>query len=143
MGLSNIFGISSSAMSSQSVRMNTTASNLANAETLSSTEKDAYRARHPVFQTMIHDFEERLPMHGISPSSGVMVKGIVESQAPVRPEYQPHHPMADEKGFVYKPNVNVVEELTNMISASRSYQTNVEAMKTSKDLLMKTLTLGQ
>lgn len=137
MGLYNVFNIAGSAMSAQSVRLNTVASNLANADSVSATPEEAYRARQPVFAAVLSALDRQ------KPSVGVRVAGIVESQADVPREYQPHHPLADAQGYVFKPNVNPIEEMANMISASRSYQNNVEVLNTSKQLLLKTLNLGR
>lgn len=146
MSLTNIFEIAGSGMSAQSVRLNTVSSNIANAESVGSSTGETYRARHPVFsviqqqinaQSFAQEFDEP------SAGQGVQVEGIVESQAPLRKQYQPEHPKADEEGYVYYPNVNIVEEMADMISASRSYQTNVEMMNTAKQLLQRVLTLGQ
>lgn len=137
MSLFGIFDVSGSAMSAQSIRLNVTASNLANAETVSSSTEQTYRARHPVFAAMMQDFADEYS--GV----GVNVKGIVESQAELRMRYEPEHPLANEEGYIFLPNVNAVEEMANMISASRTYQSNVEVMNTSKQLLMATLRLGQ
>jgi flagellar basal-body rod protein FlgC len=137
MGLYNVFRIAGSALSAQSVRLNTVSSNLANAEAVSSTAKGAYRAREPVFASVLSS------VNGGPASVGVKVAAIVESQAePVR-EYQPNNPLADADGYVYRANVNPVEEMANMISASRSYQNSVEVLNTSKELLLKTQTLGR
>ena len=122
-------------MSAQAVRLNTTASNLANAESISGNEKDVYRSKHPLFSSILQDFDNEN-------SEGVKVLGIVESNAPSRKEYLPNHPLANDQGYVFMPNVNAVEEMANMISASRSYQTNVEVLNTSKQMLLKTLGLG-
>lgn len=138
MALFNVFDVAGSAMSSQSVRLNVTASNLANAESVSSSIGETYRARHPVFKTYYRDF-----MKSESVSAGVRVEGIVESQVPAREVYQPGHPQANEQGYIFLPNVNVMEEMANMISASRSYQNNVEIINASKEMLLRTLTLGQ
>jgi flagellar basal-body rod protein FlgC len=129
--------IAGSAMGAQSVRLNTTASNLANAESASSTPEGAYQAKHPVFKAVIEAMNE-----GQTPG-GVEVSGIAQSNAQPLQQYQPNHPMADAEGYVYMPNVNAVQELANMMSASRSYQNNVEAFNTSKQLLLRTLSLGQ
>ncbi len=137
MGLYDVFRISGSGMSAQSVRLNTVASNLANADSVSASPEQAYRARQPVFAAVLS------VLNAEQPSAGVRVAGIVESQAEIPREYQPNHPMADGDGYVYKPNVNSVEEMANMISASRSYQNNVEVLNTSKQLLLKTLNLGR
>jgi len=137
MSLLGNFDIAGSALSAQSIRLNTVASNLANAETVSSTAAGTYRARQPQFETIFNDsMQNRQNM-------GVRVRQILESQGAPTQQYQPEHPMADEKGYIYLPNVNAIEEMANMISASRSYQSNVEVMNTSKQLLMRTLSLGQ
>ncbi|WP_293702775.1 flagellar basal body rod protein FlgC [Thiolapillus sp.] len=137
MGLYDVFSISGSAMSAQSVRLNTVASNLANADTVSSRPDDAYHARQPVFAAVLS------VLNGEKQAVGVKIAGIVESDAEIPREYQPNHPMADADGYVYKANVNSVEEMANMISASRSYQNNVDVLNTSKQLLLKTLSLGR
>ncbi len=136
MSLFNIFDIAGSALSAQSVRLNVTASNLANAESVSSNVGDTYRAREPVFQTVLNNLNDPA-------SAGVRVAGIVESDVPLERRYEPDHPQADEEGFIFLPNVNTVEEMANMISASRSYQNSVEVFNTSKELLLRTLSLGQ
>lgn len=138
MSLFRIFDIAGSALDAQSVRMNTTASNMANANSASSASGTTYRARQPVFAPLLLD-----AMDDDAGVAGVDVLGVVESQAPLNREYQPHHPLADGDGYVFLPNVNVVEEMANMISASRSYQTNIEVMDASKRMLMQTLSLGQ
>jgi flagellar basal-body rod protein FlgC len=139
MSMFKIFDIAGSAMSAQRLRLNVTASNMANANSVSSSVDQTYRARQPVFAAMLNESV----MDGAPESVGVEVRGIVESQTPLQTRYEPGHPMADENGYVYLPNVNVVEEMANMISASRSYQSNVEVTNTAKQLLMRTLTLGQ
>jgi len=131
-----IFDIAGSGMSAQSVRLNTVASNLANADSVSSSPQGVYRARHPVFQA-------HLPAPGDSASAGVSVVGIAESKAAPETRYDPGNPLADAQGYVYAPSVNVVEEMTDMISASRSYQNNVEVLSTTRDLMLATLKLGQ
>ncbi len=138
MSIERVFGIAGSALSAGSVRLNTVASNLANADTVSGTPEGAYRARAPIFSSVLQDQFAG----ATSESVGVKVAGVVESTAPPRTAYQPDHPAADEKGYVYYANVNVMEELSNLISASRSYQTNVDVMSTTKQLLLKTLELG-
>lgn len=125
-------------MSAQSLRLNTTASNIANADSVSSSIDETYRARHPVFAA-----EMQKAAAGQESSVGVQVLGVVESNKPLNVEYSPEHPMADKDGYIYKPNVNVIEEMTNMISASRSYQTNVQLAESAKNMLNKTLQLGQ
>lgn len=138
MSLFNVFDITGSGMSAQSMRLNTTASNIANADSVSSSIDQTYRARHPVFAAAMQKAAA-----GQEGSVGVEVLGIVESNKPLNIEYAPDHPMADNEGYIYKPNVNVIEEMTNMISASRSYQTNVQLAESAKNMLNKTLTLGQ
>lgn len=120
-------------MSAQTTRLNTTASNLANADTVAGSAEEAYKARHPVFRTQLQD----------ALSAGVDTVGIVESRAPVNMRYEPGHPLADAKGYVYGSNVDTVEETVNMLSASRSYQTNVQVLNTSKELMLRTLNLGK
>lgn len=136
MSLFRIFDVAGSAMTAQSQRLNVVASNMANADSVSSSFGEAYRAKQVVF--------EAVPVaRGQSQAMGVHVKQIVDDPAPPRQVYDPSHPMADEKGYVTYPNVDVVEEMTNMISASRSYQLNADLMNTAKTLLLRTLTLGQ
>ena len=137
MSLFNVFDIAGSAMSAETVRLNVTASNLANAQSVGSSEQSTYHARHPVFAAVMGS------RRGDAASVGVAVNGIVESQAPLEQRYQPEHPMANEEGYVFLPNVNIVDEMANMISASRSYQGNVEVLNTSKQLMLATLKLGQ
>lgn len=144
MALGNIFDIAGSGMTAQSVRLNTTASNLANAQTASSSSEGVYRGRHPVFGAVYADsMEMDLNKNDVDAQAGVRVLGIVESDAPLQRRYEPHHPESDEDGYVFYPNVNVVEEMTNMISASRSFQANVEVMNSAKQMVQRVLTLGQ
>jgi len=135
--LFNVFEIAGSGLSAQSLRMNTTASNIANADSVSSSSDKVYRAKYPVFSAYIDEFSGKFT------SPKVNIDGIVESQTPLRMQYRPDHPMANDDGNVFMPNVNIVEEMANMISASRSFQTNVEVMNTSKQMLLRTLSLGQ
>ncbi|MDH5408548.1 MAG: flagellar basal body rod protein FlgC [Gammaproteobacteria bacterium] len=137
MSLFNVFDVSGTALHAQTLRLNTTASNMANANTASSSIDQTYRARHPIFAPMLDDVEEQ--QKGV----GVRVLGIVESQAPLKREYNPAHPLAGEDGYVSLPNVNVAEEMANMISASRSYQSNIELMNSAKQMLLRTISLGQ
>lgn len=138
MSLFSVFDIAGSALGAQSLRLNVTASNMANANSASSSIGGTYRARHPVFSAVMDgfDFEQ-------TQGRGVRVDGVIESTAPLRREYKPGHPLANEDGYIFLPNVNVIEEMANMISASRSYQTNVEVMDAAKQMLQRTLTLGQ
>ncbi len=134
MSLFNILNVAGSAMNAQSQRLNAVASNLANADSATSANGEVYKAKQVVFSAV--------PM-GENGATGVNVSAVVEDQSPMKVVYDPKNPLADEKGNVTMPNVNVVEEMVNMISASRSYQSNVEMMNTTKTLLLKTLTLGQ
>lgn len=141
MSLFGVFDISGSAMTAQSIRLNTTASNLANADSVAGSAKDAYRSRHPVFATQLREFsaDPAFDTAGV----GVRVLDVVQSQAAPVKRYAPENPMADATGYVYGSNVNPVEELTNMISASRSFQSSVEMMNTARDLALKTLSMGR
>ncbi|MFT4820720.1 MAG: flagellar basal-body rod protein FlgC [Candidatus Pseudothioglobus sp.] len=145
MSLYGIFDIAGSGMSAQSIRLNTTASNLANAQSVSSSIDETYKARHPVFAATMEDaFGAGFSSQpGAGASAGVQVLGIVEDNSPYQMRYEPHHPMANEEGYVAYPNVNVVEEMTNMISSSRSFQINVEVMNTAKTMMQRVLSLGQ
>lgn len=136
MSLFKVFDIAGSGMSAQMLRLNTVSSNLANSQTVSATETDAYRSRQPVFQAVLDSINSE-------DNSKVRVTDIVESDASVPSLYMPNHPLANEQGYVFGSNVNVVEEMTNMMSASRSYQNNTEMMNTSKELLLRTLQLGR
>lgn len=133
MSMLNVFNIAGSALTAQSARLNTVASNLANADSVAGPDGLPYKAKQVVFTAK--------PVEG--GGIGVRVTAVVEDNAPGRTLYDPKNPAADEKGFVTMPNVNVVEEMVNMISASRAYQNNVEVMNTAKTLMQKTLTLGQ
>lgn len=142
MSLTNIFDIAGSAMNAQSIRLNTTASNLANADAAASSSEETYRGRHPVFTALNNDVLD-IDANNNGTNIGVKVLGIVESDAPLQPRYEPGHPLADEEGYVFYPNVNPVEEMANMISASRSFQMNVEVMNSAKQMMQRVLTLGQ
>jgi flagellar basal-body rod protein FlgC len=134
MSMFSIFSVSGSAISAQSQRLNVVASNLANVDAVAGPDGNAYKARQVVFQTTLL---------GAESAAGVRVKEISESQQPGRKVLDPTHPSADAEGYVTHSNVNAVEEMVNMISASRSYQNNVEVMNTAKSLLLKTLQMGQ
>ena len=136
-----IFDIAGSGLSAQSVRLNTVASNLANADSVSGDPSTVYKARHPVFQAIQQQMQGASDM-GTQSEATVRVAGIVESQAAPQMRYDPGNPLANAQGNVYAPNVNVIEEMTDMISASRAYQDNVEVLNTSKDLMLATLKLG-
>ena len=135
MALNRIFDISASAISAQSQRLNVVASNLANAESVAGPDGQSYKSRQVVFSARQPDRADG--------TAGVRVTGIVEDNAPAKRVYDSKHPLADNEGFVTQSNVNVVEEMVNMISASRSYQNNIEVMNTTQQLLAKTLQLGQ
>ena len=138
MSLYNIFNVAGSGMSAQSVRLNTTASNIANADSVSSSIDKTYKARHPIFEAELAKANGQQQQ-----GAAVKVKGIVESDKPLLKEYSPDHPMADADGFIYKPNVNVVEEMADMISASRSYQMNVQVADAAKSMPQQTLRMGK
>jgi flagellar basal-body rod protein FlgC len=138
MSLFNVMDIASTGMSAESVRLNTTASNVANANSVSSSYDQTYKARHAVFAAELDQAAGQL-----NPGSRVKVLGVVESAKPLQIEYSPGHPMADENGYIYKPNVNVVEEMANMMSASKAYETNVQVADTTKRIFRRVLRLGQ
>ena len=145
-----VFDIAGSGLSAQSVRLNTVASNLANADSVSGDPATVYKARHPVFQAVRASLGQIPAMQGQmagtasqGADAAVRVTGIVENNSAPSSRYEPGNPLADSNGYVYAPNVNVVEEMVDMISASRAYQNNVEVLNTSKDLMLATLKLGQ
>lgn len=139
MSLFKIFDVAGSGMAAQSLRLNTVASNLANADSVASSPNAAYRAKEPLFATV----QRGLAAKGEEGTQGVQVLGVTESQAAVESRYEPGNPLADGNGYVYASNVNPVDELVNMISASRSYQNNVEVMNSTRQLMQKTLDLGK
>lgn len=134
MSLLNVFEIAGSAMTAQSQRLNVVASNLANADSVTGSNGQAYRAKQVVFSELAF---------GGATGSGVQVTGVIEDPSPGKQVYDPKHPLADAQGYVNMPNVSAVDEMVNMIAAARSYQNNVEMMNTAKALLLKTLTIGQ
>ena len=134
MSLFGILDVAGSALTAQSQRLNTVASNLANADSATSANGTPYKAKQVVFSAQ--------PVNADN-SVGVRVSSINEDQSPARRVHDPRHPLADKDGYVNMPNVNVIDEMVNMISASRSYQTNAELMNTAKSLLLKTLQIGQ
>lgn len=137
MGMFAVFDVAASGITAQTVRMNTIASNLANANSAASTEQAAYRAKAVIFQTELQQAMEN------SAALGVKVAGISESSAPARMNYEPNHPQANQEGYVYYSNVNMVEEMANMIATSRSFQNNVNVIETTKKLMERTLAMGQ
>jgi len=142
MSLFNIFTVAGSAMTAQNQRLNVVASNLANADSAVSSDGQAYKAKQVLFMS-IPAIAGATDGDTDAAATGVRVSAVIENQTPMKLVYEPAHPMADEEGYVTMPNVNVVEEMVDMISASRSYQNNVDMMNTAKTLLLKTLTIGQ
>lgn len=134
MSMFSVFNIAGSALTAQSIRLNAVASNLANADSIAGADGKPYRAKQVIF--------EATPM-GAGGGQGVRVRQVVDDAAPPRMVYDPRNPAANEQGYVAMSNVNAVEEMVNMISASRSYQTNADVMNTAKTLLLRTLQLGQ
>ena len=134
--LKNIFEIAGTALTAQTIRMNTTASNLANAGSISSTEEEAYRTKRPVFRALVEQSDLN---PGFNVLGGVKVKEVVDTTDPVRKVHDPSNPEANEEGFVYLSNVNEVTEMVEMVAASRSFQNNVEVVTTARQLMMRTL----
>ena len=132
-----IFDIAGSGMNAQNLRLNVVSSNLANVDAVSSSLEDTYRARQPVFRALLDQGNPQ------SPATGVAMAGVVESKAPLIKEYAPNHAMADENGYIYRPNINPVEEMANMISASRAYQNNVEVLNSARQMMVATINLGR
>lgn len=146
--MTSIFDIAGQGMTAQNVRLNTVASNLANAQSAASSVNQVYRARHPIFAAAYKDAMDGQSLWRDAPEqgeegAGVQVLGVVESQAPLERRYEPGHPLADQDGYVFYPNVNVVEEMADMISASRSFQINVEMLQSAKTMAQRLLALGQ
>jgi flagellar basal-body rod protein FlgC len=133
-----VFDIAGSGMNAQNLRQNLVASNIANANSISSSMDQVYKSRQPIFATELNNM-----MQKNQGTAGVEVLGVVESQAPPVMEYAPNHPLADASGYIYKPNVNSIEEMANMMSASRDYQNNVDVLNTAKTMMLDTLKLGQ
>ncbi|MBL6809557.1 MAG: flagellar basal body rod protein FlgC [Litoricola sp.] len=134
--LKNIFEIAGTALTAQTIRMNTTASNLANAGTVSSSEEEAYRAKRPVFRALVDQADLNA---GFNTLGGVKVKAVVDSTEPVRKVHDPGNPEANDEGFVFLSNVNEVTEMVDMVASSRSFQNNVEVVTTARQLMMRTL----
>lgn len=132
-----IFDIAGSGVAAQTVRLNTVASNLANANSVSSSPDTTYRARMPVFESIA------ATLNGRDDGAAVRVRDVIQSNATPNSRYEPSNPLADANGFVYQPDISAVEQITDMVSASRSYQNNIEVMGTARDLMMATLRLGQ
>ena len=139
MSLFNVMDIAATGMHAEGVRLNTTASNVANANSVSSSYGETYKARHAVFAAELRNASDTHQPSGAS----VKVLGVVESQKPLQIEYSPNHPMANAEGYIYKPNVNVVESMADMISASKAYETNVQVADTTKRIFRRVMQLGQ
>ena len=140
MSLFSVFNVAGSALNAETIRLNTTASNLANAESVNGDASKVYRARQPVFQAMVDQSD--MSLDGEDATAGVRVLGVVESGAPPAERYDPDNPLANKDGYVYMSNVNSIEEMTNMISANRAFATNIDAINTARDLLLKTISMG-
>ena len=138
MSMFRVFDVASSGMTAQSTRLNVTASNIANAESVGTSPDTVYKARHPVFATV----RERQMLEQMD-SAKVHVQNIIEDQTPGRQRFEPGHPLANENGYIFASNVNPVEEMVNMLSASRSYESNIEVFNTTKELLLRTISIGQ
>ena len=134
--LDSVFGIAGTALNAQTIRLNTTASNLANATTMAGSDADAFRAKRPVFKALI---SEEMTNRAFPNQGGVKVDQIVDDPTPIRSIYDPSHPMADKNGFVYMSNVNEMQEMVEMMAASRSYQNNVEVINTARQLMSRTI----
>ncbi|MGA9027792.1 MAG: flagellar basal body rod protein FlgC [Steroidobacteraceae bacterium] len=138
MSLFDIFNVAGSALNAQTIRLNTTASNLANSESTAGDASKVYRARHPVFEAMMDDTATDDQQAAI----GVRVLGVVESTTPPAMRYEPQNPSANSNGYVYMSNVNPIEEMANMISANRSFASDIDAINTARDLLLKIISMG-
>lgn len=139
MSMYNIFDISGSGMKAQSTRLTTTASNMSNADVVSGSEQATYRPKYPIFKPE----SVNTGQNTLNDTPGVEVSGIYQSNQPPIQRYQPSHPLANDEGYVYLPNVNMVEEMTNMMSASKGYRMNVEVLTTAKELMARTLQMGE
>jgi len=137
MSVFKVFDVAGSGMSAQMLRLNTIASNLANADTISTNENDVYQARHPIFESVMQD------MGSMDDVATVRVREIIQEQTTAIPQYRPNHPLANNEGFVFSPAIDSVAEMADMISASRSYQNNIEVLSTVKELTLRTLQMGQ
>jgi len=137
MSVFKVFDVAGSGMSAQMLRLNTVASNLANAETISGSEEEVYRARHPVFESVMQT------QANAGDTALVKVKGIMQEPSAVIPQYRPNHPLANDDGYVFSPDIDTVSEMADMISASRSYQNNIEVLSTVKEMMLRTLQMGQ
>lgn len=143
MSLNQVFDISGSALTAQTVRMNTISSNLANAESVANTAEDTYKAQYPIFSAIRHQAEQGYFENSMIPGAGVQINGIYESTVDPIKRYEPNHPLADEDGYLHMPDINMIEQMADMIAASRAYQTNVDVMQTTKDMMQRIISLGQ
>lgn len=144
MGMFQIFDVAGMGMSAQTIRLNTIASNMANASSVSSSVNETYRSRQPIFETVMGNaLDQNVFDDSDHHTAGVRVTGIVESDRPLEKKYAPNHPKANEDGYIFMPNVNMIQEMANMISASRSYQTNVQLLNTAKQMMQETINLGR
>lgn len=144
MGMFQIFDVAGQGMSAQSIRLNTISSNMANASSVSSNVNETYRARQPVFETVMGDALDDVVFDDSEyQTAGVRVSEIVQSQKPLEQKYEPSHPMANDEGYIFLPNVNMVQEMANMISASRTYQMNTQMLNTAKQMMQETIRLGR
>ena len=144
MGMFQIFDVAGMGMSAQSIRLNTISSNMANASSVSSSMDKTYKARQPIFETVMgNQLNESAFDNSDYQTAGVRVAGIVESNKPLEQKYEPNHPMANKEGYIFLPNVNMVQEMANMISASRTYQMNVQMLSTAKQMMQETIKLGR
>ncbi|MCC5792461.1 MAG: flagellar basal body rod protein FlgC [Legionellaceae bacterium] len=141
MGLNNIFNIAGTAMTAETLRLTTTSSNMGNANVVTGDPNAVYRAKYPVFKAIAENAQQQWAMDNTK--AGVKISGVYESDAEPIKRHEPNHPMADENGYVYAPNVNYVDELANMISASRSYQMDLDVIGVAKKLIQQTLHLGE
>jgi len=137
MSVFKVFDVAGSGMSAQMLRLNTIASNLANADTISTNENDVYQARHPVFESVMQN------MGNADDVATVRVREIMQEQTMAVPQYRPNHPLANDEGFVFSPAIDTIAEMADMISASRSYQNNIEVLSTVKEMTLRTLQMGQ
>lgn len=137
MSVFKVFDVAGSGMSAQMLRLNTVASNLANAESIVTNKEDVYQARHPVFESIMQE------VGSSDEVATVKVREVMQEETAAIPHYRPNHPLSNEDGYVFSPNIDAVAEMADMISASRSYQNNVEVLATAKEMLLRTLQLGQ
>ena len=136
-----LFDIAASGMKAQSMRLNLIASNIANADSVSSSQGEVYKSRQPIFKTMMQNIGSQAGRN--NSATGVEMVAVVESKAPVFPEYAPNHPMANDEGYIFRSNVNSVEEMANMISARRSFENNIEMARASKRMLERIINMGK